>query len=475
MTARHQLRIGNRRLGRDRTPIDATPAPPIGETLQLARERKGVDLFRAERDTKIRLRYLSALEDGDYDELPAPVYTKGFLRNYAIYLGLDPEEVLDRWHDEMEVLRTATRVAVTPPPMPIVEPGGRRLTITPGMFVAGLVLLVVLAFVGYIGVQFMRFVETTPVSLTNPADRFSTISAESIVLEGTSGPGALITIRGSGDQPYNTTANDQGVWSREVPLARGSNDFTVVAKDPATGRDSSPLALTINVPLPDASPGASPSTAPPAPITISLNEPLTGFVSTDGNVTVSGSTTGTGITIASTYLGAPGSTPEPSPLPLSSASPAASASAPPLGPARDATINALGIFNESLSFEPGRWRLTITAYASGLESASQTVEITVQAPAPTGIQLLISVENRDSWVRIVADGVNVPGYAGKRLRAGEQHTVSATNEMCIRAGNAGVLHLTLNGTDIGFLGALGEVGNWIIRVGQNPEPTATPC
>src|SRR5687767_11788020 len=105
MTARHQLRIGNRRLGRDRTPIDAVPAPPVGETLQAARERKGVDLYRAERDTKIRLRYLSALEDSDYDELPAPVYVKGFLRNYAIYLGLDPDEVLDRWHDEMEQMR----------------------------------------------------------------------------------------------------------------------------------------------------------------------------------------------------------------------------------------------------------------------------------------------------------------------------------------------------------------------------------
>ena len=62
----------------------------MGETLQLARERKGVDLYRAERDTKIRLHYLAALEDGDWDELPAPVYTKGFLRNqqYAVALAL---------------------------------------------------------------------------------------------------------------------------------------------------------------------------------------------------------------------------------------------------------------------------------------------------------------------------------------------------------------------------------------------------
>ena len=143
MTARHQMRIGNRRLGRDRSPIDATPAPPVGETLQLARERKGVDLFRAERDTKIRLRYLSALEDGAYEELPAPVYTKGFLRNYAIYLGLEPEELaraLARRDGGAARPPSASRSPRRPCPSP--RPAG-ACTITPAMVVAGLVVLVV--------------------------------------------------------------------------------------------------------------------------------------------------------------------------------------------------------------------------------------------------------------------------------------------------------------------------------------------
>ena len=56
-----------------------------------------MDLYRAERDTKIRARYLGALERGDYKELPGAVYTKGFLRNYALYLGLDPDDVLLQW------------------------------------------------------------------------------------------------------------------------------------------------------------------------------------------------------------------------------------------------------------------------------------------------------------------------------------------------------------------------------------------
>src|SRR6266550_3666920 len=72
----------------------ASRGPSLPERLEAARERKGVDLNRAERDTKIRARYLSALERGEYRELPGAVYTKGFLRNYAVYLGLDPEEIV---------------------------------------------------------------------------------------------------------------------------------------------------------------------------------------------------------------------------------------------------------------------------------------------------------------------------------------------------------------------------------------------
>ena len=86
-----------------RTPAAARPlepGPSLPERLYAARERKGVDLYRAERDTKIRARYLGALERGDYKELPGAVYTKGFLRNYALYLGLDPDDVLLQWRRE---------------------------------------------------------------------------------------------------------------------------------------------------------------------------------------------------------------------------------------------------------------------------------------------------------------------------------------------------------------------------------------
>ena len=96
------------------TAPSAEPAPDaatsLPERLYEARERKGVDLYRAERDTKIRARYLDAMERGDYKELPGAVYTKGFLRNYALYLGLDADEILEQWRRERgEPARTRPR------------------------------------------------------------------------------------------------------------------------------------------------------------------------------------------------------------------------------------------------------------------------------------------------------------------------------------------------------------------------------
>lgn len=66
----------------------------LGDLLRRTREEKGLLLEQVEQETRIRVQFLEALEEEDYDRLPAPVYVKGFLRNYAAYLGLDPQEVL---------------------------------------------------------------------------------------------------------------------------------------------------------------------------------------------------------------------------------------------------------------------------------------------------------------------------------------------------------------------------------------------
>src|SRR5918994_85186 len=132
MTTRDQVRRAVRTERGEARAITAEPAPGLPERLLAARERKGVDLYRAERDTKIRVRYLAALERGDYRELPGAVYTKGFLRNYALYLGLDPDEVLRQWRRERGEATAPEPVIV--PPRPLAEPA-RPLNFSPQVVV----------------------------------------------------------------------------------------------------------------------------------------------------------------------------------------------------------------------------------------------------------------------------------------------------------------------------------------------------
>jgi transcriptional regulator with XRE-family HTH domain len=69
----------------------------LGEWLQQRREELGISLEQAEVETRIRRRYLEALETDDLDSLPDPFVGRGFLRNYAAYLGLDPITASNRY------------------------------------------------------------------------------------------------------------------------------------------------------------------------------------------------------------------------------------------------------------------------------------------------------------------------------------------------------------------------------------------
>ncbi len=70
----------------------------LGNNLREARQRRRIDLVIAEQDTKIRSKYLAALETEDFDVLPGPVFVRGFLRTYSRYLGLDAQLFIDEYN-----------------------------------------------------------------------------------------------------------------------------------------------------------------------------------------------------------------------------------------------------------------------------------------------------------------------------------------------------------------------------------------
>jgi cytoskeletal protein RodZ len=73
----------------------------IGEFLRARRLEQGLSLEELATSTRIRLSHLQALEEGRFEELPGEAYRRGFLRTYAGALGLDPQEVLERYLGEV--------------------------------------------------------------------------------------------------------------------------------------------------------------------------------------------------------------------------------------------------------------------------------------------------------------------------------------------------------------------------------------
>src|SRR5436305_6120027 len=71
--------------------------PEIGATLREARMRARIDISELEAETKIRAKYLRALENEEWDLLPGPTYVKSFLREYADALGLDGKLLVEEY------------------------------------------------------------------------------------------------------------------------------------------------------------------------------------------------------------------------------------------------------------------------------------------------------------------------------------------------------------------------------------------
>jgi transcriptional regulator with XRE-family HTH domain len=74
----------------------------IGETLREARMRRRIDVSQVEEETKIRAKYLRALENEEFGQLPGPTFVRSFLRTYADYLGLDAHLLVEEYRGREE-------------------------------------------------------------------------------------------------------------------------------------------------------------------------------------------------------------------------------------------------------------------------------------------------------------------------------------------------------------------------------------
>lgn len=76
----------------------------VGYTLRQERERQNLTINDVEEGTSIRTSYIEAIEAGEYDKLPGAVYTKGFIKNYAKFLGMDADAMAKEFAKDLETI-----------------------------------------------------------------------------------------------------------------------------------------------------------------------------------------------------------------------------------------------------------------------------------------------------------------------------------------------------------------------------------
>jgi cytoskeleton protein RodZ len=136
------------------------PSDALGERFRAAREARGLSLSDVSEQIRIRTVYLAAIEDENWNTIGAPVYIRGFIRTYARFLGIEPEEAVAAFN----------RVQPAPPAahhLPAEEPASRapgRVRGSALVWVASAVAVLLIAFVVYNELTMRR--GETAVSLT---------------------------------------------------------------------------------------------------------------------------------------------------------------------------------------------------------------------------------------------------------------------------------------------------------------------
>lgn len=191
-----------------------------GQRLQEERLSKGLSLDDVARATKIRVSFLQAIEKGDYQKLPSSAYVRGFVRNYAEYLGLSKRDILAlfrREFDEEQVFRVLPESMSKKEDFPL-----RRVRM--GQTIFG-ILSVVAILALYILYQYRFAFLNPPLTVLTPKEH-AVVTDSQVVVSGQSDVHASIFVD---DQPV--VLDSDGAFKKALDVLPGDTTIRVVAKN----------------------------------------------------------------------------------------------------------------------------------------------------------------------------------------------------------------------------------------------------
>lgn len=193
------------------------PSTTLGERLKNLRKRKHLTLDQAEEETKVRRRYLEALESGDYTKLPADVYTQGFLVKYGHFLGVSGEELINDFKRERGSFDQQRFLLVKN------TSSERKIILTPRLVWLGLIVIAFIGLVGYIYYAVSNFTSPPNLEISSPVAE-TIIHEDSVEVVGKTDGGSTVEIN---NQVIFIDKN--GNFREQVKLSPGLNNIEVRA------------------------------------------------------------------------------------------------------------------------------------------------------------------------------------------------------------------------------------------------------
>ncbi len=189
----------------------------VGQIFQDERFKKGFTLEQIEKATKIRAKFLTALEKENFNEMPALPYIQGFIRNYSEFLGLRSETMLALFRRQYMRREVEKK-------QPLEEPlTSSSWQMTPNKVVVGLVILLIVSLFSYFYHQYNLLHRPPPLLVENPKDEVVSKN-ETVAVFGKTDPDATLTIN---NEPI--LIKEDGKFYKDINLSIGNNTLVIEA------------------------------------------------------------------------------------------------------------------------------------------------------------------------------------------------------------------------------------------------------
>lgn len=198
--------------------LDGTPKT-LGEKLRALRRGQAVSLEMMEKQTRVQKKYLEALERGKYEVLPAPLYTRNFIRAYARVLSADEQYFIELYEEECGKCDLVGHMRT-----PRQRVKRSKFYVWTQFLKFGGLVMVGLVVVGYLGLQVRSIISAPEISLISPED--SIIVHDSlIVVQGTVEGEATVYINGN-----QIALDSEQKFEITLDLEKGLNEIVVEAE-----------------------------------------------------------------------------------------------------------------------------------------------------------------------------------------------------------------------------------------------------